>query len=136
MFYRKLMSELEKTKEIRKDSKQALIIRGPRQVGKTTLALIYAKNNYKNVCYINFLDNTRIKEIFNADLNVDRLIRDLSAFYPNIKFEPFKTVIIFDEIQECARARMSIKPFMLDGRFDVIGTGSLLGIRGYNRNMI
>lgn len=133
MFYRKLMSELEKTKEIRKDSKQALIIRGPRQVGKTTLALTYAKNNYKNICYINFLDNTRIKEIFNADLNVDRLIRDLSAFYPNIKFEPFKTVIIFDEIQECARARVSIKPFMLDGRFDVIGTGSLLGIRGYNR---
>lgn len=115
MFYRKLLIELNKTKEIRKESKQALIIRGPRQVGKTTLALMYAKENYKNICYINFLENNRIKEVFQTDLNVDRLIRDLSAFFPNVKFEAYNTVIIFDEIQECARARMSLKQFMLDG---------------------
>ena len=133
MFYRKLLIESNKTKEIRKESKQALIIRGPRQVGKTTLALMYAKENYKNICYINFLENNRIKEVFQTDLNVDRLIRDLSAFFPNVKFEAYNTVIIFDEIQECARARMSLKQFMLDGRFDCIGIGSLLGIRGYNR---
>lgn len=133
MFFRKLLLKLNSNKEMHKKNKQAIIIRGPRQVGKTTLALAYAKENYKNICYINFLENTKIREIFKADLNVDRLIRDLSAFFPNVKFEPFKTVIIFDEIQECARARMSLKPFMIDGRFDCIGTGSLLGIRGYNR---
>ena len=65
------------------------------------------------------------------DLNVNRLIIDLSALFPNSRFEAGNTVIIFDEIQECANARSSIKPFCEDGRFDIIATGSLLGIKGY-----
>lgn len=76
-----------------------------------------------------------VKKIFNNnDLNVDRLIMLLSAYYPKEKFIPFKTVLIFDEIQECSHARSAIKPFMLDGRYDIIATGSLLGIRGYSKN--
>lgn len=81
MFFRKLLLKLNSNKELHKKNKQAIIIRGPRQVGKTTLVLAYAKENYKNICYINFLENTRIRGIFKADLNVDRLIRDLSAFF-------------------------------------------------------
>ncbi len=79
------------------------------------------------------MDNETIKEIFNGDLVVNNLIRDLSAFFPDSNFVANETVIIFDELQECANARSSIKPFMLDGRFDIIATGSLLGLRGYNK---
>ena len=66
-------------------------------------------------------------------MNVNRIIIDLSALIPNSRFEEGNTVIIFDEIQECANARSSIKPFCEDGRFDIITTGSLLGIKGYNK---
>lgn len=61
------------------------------------------------------------------------MIRDLSGSLIGTKFIPNKTVIIFDELQECANARTAIKPFMLDGRFDIIATGSLIGLRGYNK---
>lgn len=61
------------------------------------------------------------------------MIRDISAAIPTARFIPQKTVIFFDEIQECASARTSIKSFMIDGRFDIIATGSLLGLRGYNQ---
>lgn len=113
--------------------KRALIIRGLRQVGKTTIVFDYCKKNYRNVIYLNFMDRTSLKKIFDQDLIVNNLIRDLSANMPGEKFVPYKTVIIFDEIQECANARTAIKAFMLDGRFDIIATGSLLGLRGYNK---
>ena len=83
--------------------------------------------------YINFKDNESAKKIFDGDFIVDRLTLDISAMLPGIHFVPGKTVMIFDEVQECANARASIKAFMLDGRYDIICTGSLLGIKGYNR---
>ena len=83
--------------------------------------------------YINFKDNESAKKIFDGDFIVDRLTLDISAMFPGIHFVPGKTVMIFDEVQECANARASIKAFMLDGRYDIICTGSLLGIKGYNR---
>ncbi len=110
-----------------------MIIRGLRQVGKTTVVLDYCKKNYQNVIYLNFMERKSLNKIFDQDLIVNNLIRDLSAQMPGSKFIPNKTVIIFDELQECANARSSIKPFMLDGRFDIIATGSLLGLRGYNK---
>jgi len=72
-------------------------------------------------------------KIFDQDLIVNNIIRDLSVQMPGDKFIPNKTVIIFDELQECANARSSIKAFILDGRLDIIATGSLLGLRGYNK---
>ena len=77
--------------------------------------------------------NNDLKSVFDENLNVDRILLDISAKMSNIKLIPYKTIIIFDEIQECANARASIKSFVEDGRYDVIATGSMLGIRGYNK---
>ncbi len=97
------------------------------------LELVPKSVYYENVVYINFKDNESAKKIFDGDFVVDRMTLDISAMIPGIHFVPEKTVIIFDEVQECANARASIKAFMLDGRYDIICTGSLLGIKGYNR---
>lgn len=79
------------------------------------------------------MTDVSLKDIFNGDLKVDELVKKMSAALPNSRFIPNTTVIIFDELQECANARASIKPFMLDARFDFIATGSLIGLRGYNK---
>ena len=133
MFKRKIMNEIKKWENSLKIKKRALILRGLRQIGKTTVVKEYCQSKYENVVYINFMDLESIKSIFDKDLIVDDIIRDLSAALPGNKFIPNKTVLIFDEIQECVNARASIKPFMLDGRFDIICTGSLIGLRGYNK---
>ncbi len=133
MFYRKILNEFSKWKEANKIKKRALVIKGLRQIGKTTLVLEYAKENYANVVYMNFMTNQSLKNVFDGNLEVDELIKKLSAAIPHSKFVPNETVLIYDELQECASARASIKPFMLDGRFDVIATGSLIGLRGYNK---
>ena len=133
MFERKIYQKMLMWKRNQSVKKKALIIKGARQIGKTTIVKKFAKENYKNVIYINFMQNETIKKVFNNDLTVDILIRGISANIQNIRFVANETVIIFDEIQECANARASIKFFMEDGRFDIIATGSLLGIRGYNK---
>ena len=132
MFKRKIMDELIKWKNDT-GKKKALVIKGMRQIGKTYIVQVFAKENYENIVYINFKDNESAKKIFDGDFIVDRLTLDISAMLPGIHFVPGKTVMIFDEVQECANARASIKAFMLDGRYDIICTGSLLGIKGYNR---
>ena len=132
MFKRKILKEFENWKTSG-GKKKALVVKGMRQIGKTSSVLEFAHANYENVVYINFKENENAKRVFDSDLNVGRITIDLSALFPNAHFVENKTVIIFDEIQECANARASIKPFMEDGRYDVICTGSLLGIKGYNR---
>lgn len=132
MFKRKIMAEFEAWKNS-SGRKKALVVKGLRQIGKTYSVREFAKANYENIVYVNFKENESAKKIFDADLNVNRIIIDLSALIPGIHFVEGKTVIIFDEIQECANARSSIKPFCEDERFDIIATGSLLGIKGYNK---
>ncbi len=132
MFKRKILKEFENWKTSG-GKKKALVVKGMRQIGKTSSVLEFARANYENVVYINFKENENAKRVFDSDLNVGRITIDLSALFPNAHFVENKTVIIFDEIQECANARASIKPFMEDGRYDVICTGSLLSIKGYNR---
>ncbi len=132
MFRRKITEELTAWKNS-DGKKKALVIKGMRQIGKTYIVRAFAEKNYKNVVYINFKDNDSIKTVFDGDFVVDRMTVDISAMLPGINFVPGQTVIIFDEIQECANARASIKAFMLDGRYDIICTGSLLGIKGYNK---
>ena len=133
MFKRKILDEIKKWEESLKIKKRALVIKGLRQVGKTTIVKSYCSEKYKHVVYINFMENTSLKKIFDKDLIVNDIIRDLSAAIPSAIFVPGETVIIFDELQECVNARASIKPFMIDGRFDIIATGSLIGLRGYNK---
>lgn len=131
MFKRKITDEMLAWKNT--PNKKALIVKGLRQVGKTTSVRAFAQDNYENVVYVNFKSNYSAKRIFDDDLVINRITTDLSALLPDARFVPYKTVIIFDEIQECANARSSIKAFVEDGRYDVIGTGSLLGIKGYNK---
>ena len=131
MFKRKITDEMLAWKHT--PNKKALIVKGLRQVGKTTSVRAFAQQNYENVVYVNFKSNNSAKRIFDDDLVINRITTDLSALLPDARFVPYKTVIIFDEIQECANARSSIKAFVEDGRYDVIGTGSLLGIKGYNK---
>lgn len=109
-----------------------LIVKGIRQCGKTYSVLDFAKKNYKNYVYINFLEDKRFNSIFNQSFSVNDILVNISALSTSkTKLTAGDSCIIFDEIQECPEARTSLKFFHLDGRFDVIGTGSLLGVSGY-----
>lgn len=111
-----------------------LIIKGCRQCGKTFSVRDFAKKNYKYEVYLNFFKNPSYISIFDGSLEIDNLIMMMSALLgPNAVFKPGETVIILDEIQDCPEARTALKFFREDGRFDVIGTGSLLGVKGYGK---
>ena len=111
-----------------------LIVKGCRQCGKTFSVMEFARQNYEHVVYLNFFQNASYASAFSGSLEVDNLIMMLSALLgPSAVFVPGKTVIVLDEIQDCPEARTALKFFKLDGRFDVIGTGSLLGVRGYGK---
>ncbi len=111
-----------------------LIIKGQRQCGKTFSVLDFAKKNYKHVVYLNFFKNPNYSSIFEGSLEVDELIMMMSTVMENeVEFVSHETIIVFDEIQECPEARTSLKFFKEDGRFDVIATGSLLGVKGYGK---
>ena len=111
-----------------KEDKKPLIIKGARQIGKTESIKNFAKNNYKNVVEINFAIEKKYKSIFNDGFEVDTIIRNISFINPDFKFVPGETLIFFDEIQDCINCATSLKPFRQDGRYDVICSGSLLGI--------
>lgn len=130
MLKRKIEHELKKWKENK--NHKPLIIKGCRQCGKTFSALDFAKKNYKNVVYLNFFENPDFKSIFSSSLEVDYITMMISSLLsPDAIFEANNTILILDEIQECPEARTSLKFFSLDGRYDVIATGSLLGVKGY-----
>ena len=111
-----------------------LIIKGCRQCGKTFSVRDFAKKYYKHEVYLDFFRNPSYTSIFDGSLEIDNLIMMMSALLgPSAVFEPKETVIILDEIQECPEARTALKFFKEDGRFDIIGTGSLLGVKGYGK---
>lgn len=108
-----------------------LIIKGARQVGKSTAVEIFAENNYEHFVKVNFSLQPQYKSIFDDGYDVDTIIRNMSLINPNFVFESGKTLIFFDELQDCINAATSLKSFNLDGRFDVICSGSMMGIN-YN----
>lgn len=110
-----------------------LVIKGCRQCGKTFSVREFAKKYYKHEVYLNFLQDSSYASIFSGSLEVSHLVMMMSALIPDAVFEAGRTVIILDEIQDCPDARTALKFFHLDGRFDVICTGSLLGVRGYGK---
>lgn len=114
-----------------KEDKLPLIIKGARQVGKTDAIENFAKNNYENVVEINFVLQKQYKNIFDDGFEVDTIIKNISLINPNFKFVPNKTLIFFDEIQDCINAATSLKSFNIDKRYDVICSGSLMEIN-YN----
>ena len=130
MLKRKIEQKLESWKNTA--SHKPLIIKGCRQCGKTFSVLNFAKKHYKNVIYLNFFENPDYASVFAGSLEVDNIVMLLTALMGNeISFESGNTVLILDEIQECPEARTALKFFKIDGRYDVIATGSLLGVKGY-----
>lgn len=117
----------------RSDNKKPLVIKGVRQCGKTYIVKKFARENYENVVYMNFILEPDKKSAFAGNLDVGTIILNLSALIPDSRFVAGKTCIIFDEIQDCKEARTALKSFMMDGRFDVIAIGSLLGVKGYGK---
>jgi predicted AAA+ superfamily ATPase len=108
--------------------KTCLLIKGARQVGKTFIVDNFANTHYENYIYINFELTPEKKSIFDGDLDVDSILRRLSVYFIDVNIEPYKTIIFLDEIQSCPNARVAFKSFSMDKRFDVIGSGSLLGV--------
>ena len=119
----------KKLLEWKNDTEKApLILYGARQVGKTYTILSFGKENYKNVAYINFEDNTEISKIFEQDLEVERIIKELSVKL-GISILEEDTLIFFDEIQACERALTSLKYFAESNtKYHVVAACSLLGI--------
>lgn len=104
---------------------------GIRQCGKTFIVQHFAAAHYKTVVYINFIKQPERINAFVGSKDVNVILLNLSAQIQGVSFTPGDTCFIFDEIQECPEARTSLKFFKEDGRFDVIATGSLLGVQGY-----
>jgi len=132
MLKRKIEETLRKWKS--SENKKPLVLKGCRQCGKTYSVMKFAKENYENVVYVNFMTNEKYNSAFSGSLEVDDIITGLSALTSSTTFRPGNTCIVFDEIQESPRARTSLKSFCIDGRYDVIATGSLLGVRGYGKH--
>ncbi len=126
MLYRKAEEILANWK--RGGAKKAFMLTGARQTGKTTLVRAFAREQYKHFAEINFLLDSDACSIFNGSLDADTLVTNLTA-YLRQPLEPGHTLVLFDEIQECPRARTAIKALVEDGRFSYVETGSLLGVR-------
>lgn len=108
--------------------RKPLIVKGARQIGKTRSIEWFAKNNYQNVIEINFVEQPQYKGIFDDGFTVDKILKNISLLDPDVSFIPNNTIFFFDELQACPNCATSLKFFNLDGRFDVICSGSLMGI--------
>jgi predicted AAA+ superfamily ATPase len=108
-----------------------LVIKGLRQIGKTFIVKQFGKEFYDSCVYIDLRADKSVHSAFDGDFNVDQMVMSLSAANTSAKFIPNKTLIILDEIQDCPNARSSLKYWDLDGRYDVIATGSFLGVKGF-----
>ena len=129
MLKRKIEEELVAWKA--NPNRKPIVIKGCRQCGKTFIVQKFAEENYANVVYLNFMQDPDYALAFEGSKRVDDIVMNLSAMIPQTKFVPGETCIIIDEIQECPSARTALKFFKMDGRYDIIATGSLLGVKGY-----
>lgn len=129
MLQRKIERTLIKWKNT--PNHKPLIIKGCRQCGKTFSVNTFAKEYYTHVVYLNFFEHPDYKLAFEGSKQIDSIVMNLTALIPNSRFVSGQTCIILDEIQECSAARTALKFFKIDGRYDVIATGSLLGVCGY-----
>lgn len=108
-----------------------LVIRGLRQTGKTYIVKEFGKEFYESTVYIDLRANRTIHKAFEGDFDVDLMVMSISSVDRTARFIPGRTLIIFDEIQDCPNARSSLKYWDTDGRYDVIATGSFLGVKGF-----
>lgn len=127
---RKIYDELVRWKA--EKGQECLTVKGQRQVGKTYIIDKFASENYAHKVYIDFNRNPELMAAFENGISVDSIVKELSIRMEGSEFVPYSTIVVLDEIQECPRARSSLKYFALDERYDVIASGSLLGVTNTN----
>ena len=110
-----------------------VIVEGLRQVGKSYIVDKFVRDNYYNYIVYDFRHRKDLLKIFSGNLDVDTIIKNSKLYFSDKKFEEYNTVLVFEEIGDCPLARTSLKSFALDGRYDVIATGSLLGVINFRR---
>ena len=126
MLRRKIFTQLRSWAENKE--KKCLVLQGARQTGKTYAIERFAESHYGEIVEINFKETPSASDIFSGDLTVDNMVMALRFRFPDKKIDPEKTLIFLDEIQECQEAITSLKFWATDNRYDVIASGSLLGI--------
>ncbi|MBP5407347.1 ATP-binding protein [bacterium] len=132
MLKRKIYDELLKWKKSAEH--KSLLVKGARQVGKTFIIDLFGKQEFKSYIYLNFLKNESLKEIFNGSLEPDDIYAQISLRVNNVEFVENDTLIFFDEIQACPKARTALKFLSIDRRYRIIASGSLLGIKYKERD--
>lgn len=127
MLKRKMLDTLRAWKASHKS--ECLLINGARQVGKSYVVNVFGREEYESFVSLDLVRNPEQKEIFAGSLDPNEIASRISLYVPGARLLPGRTLIFIDEIQECPQARSAFKYLAQDGRFDVIGSGSLLGIR-------
>lgn len=107
---------------------ECLLVKGARQIGKTFTIDQFGRDNYESYLCLNFITNPELRDIFQGNLEAREIFKRLTLAFQDFRLVPGKTLLFFDEIQNCPAARTAFKPLALDGRADVIGSGSLLGL--------
>lgn len=134
IFKRKLYKRLLEWKQVQ-NGRTAILIEGARRVGKSTLVEQFAKNEYESYILIDFNEaSDEVRSLFNNLMNLDFIFLQLQSFY-NVILKNRKSLIIFDEVQNCPLARQAIKSLVKDGRYDYIETGSLISIKKNTKNI-
>ena len=135
IFKRKIYSKLQEWKR-EENGKTALLVKGARRVGKSTIVKEFARNEYKSYMLVDFAKaSAEVKSLFDDLNDLDHIFLRLQAIY-NVVLEKRQSVIIFDEVQECPKARQAIKTLVGDHRYDYMETGSLISIRKKSQNII
>lgn len=127
MLRRKIYDKLLAWKN-NKGKKDAILLRGVRQCGKTYIVREFGKREYKNFIEINFIERPDMQAVFSGNLDVDNMVQQIKLSMPGCQFIPGETLLFLDEIQDVSNARTSLKFWTQDGRFDCIASGSLLGM--------
>jgi len=127
MLKRKFFDTLKEWKETKQN--ECLLVKGARQIGKTYIIRSFGKTNYKSYIEINFFEHPELKQIFEDSLEPKDIYSKMSLYILDAKFIKGDTLIFLDEIQHCPNARTALKFLAIDGSFDVIASGSLLGIQ-------
>ena len=130
MLKRKFIETLKQWKNTKK--RECLLVNGARQVGKTFIVDVFGRENYQSYIYLNLFKNPEYKQIFEGELETTEIYKRISLLVKNVKFIEGDTLIFIDEIQACSKARTALKFLAMDDKYDIIASGSLLGLH-YNK---
>ena len=130
MLKRKFTEALKQWKNTKK--RECLLVNGARQVGKTFIIDVFGRENYQSYIYLNLFKNPEYKQIFEGELEPTEIYKRISLLVKNVKFIEGDTLIFIDEIQACSKARTALKFLAMDDKYDIIASGSLLGLH-YNK---